>query len=127
MCLPAFSAARIRCLLSLFFIIGALARAIPQQGGDEVTPEVQRLYAEAKDARKRGDNATAVQKYKSILKLAPHLAAAYNNLGMLYFDGHDYTRAADILQQGLSLNPNMPGASAMLGMSYFQLGKNDKA
>ena len=35
--------------------------------------------------------------------------------------------AAKMLQRGLELNPNMPTASAMLGMSYFQLGENDKA
>jgi predicted Zn-dependent protease len=97
------------------------------QGNDEVTPEVQDLYSQARAARQRGDSATAIEKYKAILKLAPHLAAAYNNLGMLYFDAHDYTHTVDVLQRGLQLNPNMPGASAMLGMSYFQLGKNDKA
>ena len=108
-------------------IVLASPRAYPQQGDDEVTPEVQDLYAQAKAARQRGDSATAVEKYNAILKLAPHLAAAYNNLGMIYFDDHDYERAAKVLEHGLQLNHNMPGASAMLGMSYFQLGKNDKA
>jgi tetratricopeptide (TPR) repeat protein len=101
--------------------------AVPQQGNDEVTPEVQRLYAEAHAARQSGDSATAIEKYQAILKLAPHLAAAYNNLGMLYFDAHDYPRAAEVLERGLKLNPNMPGAKAMLGMSDFQLGRDAKA
>ena len=102
-------------------------RACPQQDNDEVTPEVQDLYAQAKAARQRGDSASAVEKYNAILKLAPHLAAAYNNLGMLYFDSHDYAHAAEILKHGLELHPDMPTASAMLGMSYFQLGMNEKA
>jgi tetratricopeptide (TPR) repeat protein len=97
------------------------------QGNAEVTPEVQSLYSQARAARQRGDNAAAIEKYKAMIKLAPHLAAAYNNLGMLYFDGHDYARAAEVLQRGLELDPNMPSTEAMLGMSYFQLGKNDKA
>jgi tetratricopeptide (TPR) repeat protein len=97
------------------------------QGDDEVTPEVQNLYAQAKAARQRGDDAAAIEKYKAIIKLAPHLAAAYNNLGMLYFNDQDYTRAAEVLERGLQLNSNMPGAAAMLGMSYFQLGKPDKS
>ena len=101
--------------------------AVPQQGNDEVTPEVQRLYAEAHAARQNGDSGTAIEKYKAILKLAPHLAAAYNNLGMIYFDAHDYPRAAKVLERGLELNPDMPGAKAMLGMSDFQLGKDAKA
>ena len=62
-----------------------------------------------------------------MIKLAPHLAAAYNNLGMLYFDQRDYAHAAEVLKRGLELNPNMPTAAAILGMSYVQLGENDKA
>jgi tetratricopeptide (TPR) repeat protein len=123
---PAFFPRRTWFLL-LVLVVFVEARAVLPQGNDEVTPQVQSLYAEAKAARQRGDSATAVEKYKQILKLAPHLAAAYNNLGMIYFDEHDYQSATKVLQHGLEINPNMPGASAMLGMSYFQLGNNEKA
>ncbi len=88
---------------------------------------MQELYAQAKQAQQRGDDAVAIEKYKAMLKLAPHLAAGYNNLGMLYFNGHDYAHAAETLKRGLELNPNMPSASAMLGMSYFQMGEDGKA
>src|ERR1700740_3699954 len=124
---PAFFPRHIRYLLFLCLFLPLAVYALPPQGNDEATPAVQNLYAEAKAARQRGDSASAIDKYNQILKLAPHLAAAYNNLGMLYFDGHDYERAVKVLQRGLELNPNMPGATAMLGMSYFQIGKNDKA
>ena len=117
----------IRYLLLLCLFVGPGGFAFSQQGSDEVTPEVQKLYAEAKAAKQSGDNATAIEKYQAMIKLAPHLAAAYNNLGMLYFDAHDYTRAAKILGHGLEIDPNMPGAKAMLGMSLFQLGNNEKA
>jgi tetratricopeptide (TPR) repeat protein len=102
-------------------------RAQPGQAGDVVTPEVQQLYAQAKEAQQRNDSAAAIEKYKAMIKLAPHLAAAYNNLGMLYFDNRDYAHAAETLKRGLELHPDMPTASAMLGMSYFQLGMNEKA
>ena len=125
--LPKFPLLCVRSLLVLCLLAGTALPAIPQQGNDEVTPEVQKLYAEARAAREQGDSATAINKYKAILDRAPHLAAAYNNLGMIYFDTHQYARAAEVLQRGLELNPHMPGASAMLGMSYFQLGENDKA
>ena len=125
--LSAFFPSRIGPLLLLSLIVCTAAHALPPQGDNEVTPEVQRLYAEAKAARQRGDNAGAIEKYDAMLKLAPHLAAAYNNLGMLYFDSHDYARAAKILEHGLEIDPNMPGAKAMLGMSLFQLGNNEKA
>jgi tetratricopeptide (TPR) repeat protein len=125
--LRAFPYLGLRPLLLFCVLAFVLSPVRAQSGDDEVTPEVQNLYAQARAARQRGDDATAIEKYKALLKLAPHLAAAYNNLGMLYFNGHDYTHAVEVLQRGMELNPNMPSAAAMLGMSYFQLGQNDKA
>ena len=113
-------------LLALLLAAGTTAH-LAAQGNDEVTPEVQQLYAEARAAQQHGDTATAISKYRAMIKVAPHLAAAYNNLGMLYFNEHDYPHAAEVLKRGLELNPEMPTASAMLGMSYFQLGENEKA
>lgn len=103
------------------------ARMLHAQDNDEVTPRVQQLYAEAKAAQQNGNDAEAIQKYQSILKLAPHLAAAYNNLGILYFNGQDFANAATVLERGLAINPNMPTASAMLGMSYYQMGESQRA
>lgn len=100
------------------------AHALPQE---EVTPQVQQLYAEAQAAQQRQDVATAIDKYREMIRLAPHLAAAYNNLGRLYFNQRDYGHAAQTLSQGLKLNPNMPTASAMLGMSYMETGQVEKA
>jgi tetratricopeptide (TPR) repeat protein len=124
---PAFFPPRARFLLLVCAMIFSRPLALTAQGNDEVTPQVQNLYAQASAARKSGDSAAAIEKYREILKLAPHLAAAWNNLGMIYFDNHEYESAAKVLQHGLELNPNMAGASAMLGMSYFQLGNNEKA
>jgi len=112
-------------LLVLLYIV--TAAAVAQSPDDEVTPQVQDLYAQAKAAQQHGDTATAIQKYRAMLKLAPHLAPAYNNLGMLYFNQRDFEQAARVLEQGLKLNPDMPTASAMLGLSYAQLGNNEKA
>jgi tetratricopeptide (TPR) repeat protein len=108
-------------------LVQAATAALGQSGDDEVTPEVQQLYAQAKAAQQRNDSAGAIEKYKAMIKLAPHLAAAYNNLGMLYFNEQDYSDAADTLAHGLRLHAGMPTASAMLGMSYYQLGMYDKA
>lgn len=119
--------------LTLRFVVVAgllfapLFSGLAQSGDDEVTPQVEGLYAQAKAAQQRNDNATAIEKYRAMIKLAPHLAAAYNNLGMLYFNEKDYAHAADTLERGLKLHQKMPTASAMLGMSYYQLGENEKA
>ena len=104
--------------------VAAWAQASPQ---DEVTPQVQELYQQAKAAQQSGENAAAIEKYRAMLKLAPHLAPAYNNLGMLYFNQHDYSHAAEVLKQGLDINPDMPTASALLGMSYHEMGDHEQA
>lgn len=113
----------------LIAILGLLAgvAGFAQSSDDEVTPEVQQLYAQAHAAQQQGNIDAAIDKYRAMIRLAPHLAPAYNNLGMLYFNQHDFTKAAETLEQGLKLNPEMPGASAMLGTSYFELGETEKA
>lgn len=113
--------------LAAWTLIFSVTRAFAWQANEEATPEVQQLYAQAGAAQQQGDRTTAIKKYRAMIKLAPHLAAAYNNLGLLYFKSRDYTHAAEVLESGLKLNPNMQSASALLGMSYFQLGVYDKA
>ena len=110
-------------LLSLMYVASALC----QSREDAVTPEVERLYSAANRAQAAGDTAKAIETYRSMIKLAPHLAAVYNNLGMLYFNERDYEHAVETLELGLKLNKNMPTATAMLGMSYYRLGQNEKA
>jgi predicted Zn-dependent protease len=124
---PAMVSRRVRrWIVTLSFCGTCVAlHALPQS--DEVTPQVQQLYAEAQAAQQRDDTGTAIQKYREMVRLAPHLGAAYNNLGRLYFNQHDYEHAAETLARGLRLNPNMPTASAMLGMSYLKTGQADKA
>jgi tetratricopeptide (TPR) repeat protein len=113
--------------LAVWLLTFAVTAAFALQANDEATPEVQQLYAQAKAAQQHGDRATAIQRYQAMIKLAPHLAEAYNNLGMLYLKDRDYAHAVEVLQSGLALNPNMHSASALLGMSYFQLGVYEKA
>lgn len=117
-----------RRIATAILLSSALAAPlIAQSSASEVTPQVQRLYAEAQAAQQQGDGAGAIQKYQDMIRLAPHLAAAYNNLGMLYFNQRDYGQAATTLEHGLKVNPNMPTASALLGLSYFELGEDAKA
>jgi tetratricopeptide (TPR) repeat protein len=119
-----------RCILRSVVALslgGACIAMHAQSHDDEVTPQVQQLYAQAQAAQQGNDVATAIQKYREMIRLAPHLAAAYNNLGRLYFNQHDYGHAEQTLSQGLRLNPDMPTASAMLGMSYFETGQVQKA
>ncbi len=99
----------------------------PWLRAEEVSPEVQALYAKAQAAQARNDNDTAVASYRRILKLAPELSPAYNNLGRLLFNLGRYSESIDVLQKGLALAPEMHPAQVMLGASYLQLGRYDEA
>lgn len=98
-----------------------------QRGSDAVSPQVQQLYAEAHEAQTHGDAQTAIARYVEIVRLAPRLAPAYNNLGMLYFNTGDYSHAAEMLRKGLAVDPHMNTAQTLLGLSDYRLGHSEEA
>jgi tetratricopeptide (TPR) repeat protein len=115
-------------LLVMFLMVCLLAgfQKLPRQG-DEADAHVQELYSQAKAAQSRNDLAGAIAKYEEILRIAPRLGPAYNNLGALYFRQRDYPKAVTVLEQGLKINPAMPSASALLGIALFEMGEYAKA
>ena len=115
-------------LLVILLMVCLLAgfQKLPLQG-DEADAHVQELYSQAKAAQSRNDLAGAIAKYEEILRIAPRLGPAYNNLGALYFRQRDYLKAAGVLEQGLKINPAMPSASALLGIALFEMGEYAKA
>jgi len=115
-------------LLASFLIALLLPNFQKLQAQDaEADPHVQELYSQAKAAQSRNDLAGAIAKYKEILRIAPQLGPAYNNLGALYFRQRDYREAAGVLEQGLKINPAMPSASALLGISLFEMEEYARA
>jgi tetratricopeptide (TPR) repeat protein len=101
---------------------GSLERA--QTSGED---RVESLYADAKAAEQAGDLASAAEKYEQILKIAPQVGPAYNNLGAVYFKQGSYGKAASVLERGLKVDRKMTSASVLLGMAYFQMGDYAKA
>jgi len=110
-------------LLVLFVSFPASLRAQNrgQAGGDD--ERVQELYSEAKSAQAAGNLAEAAARYEAILKIAPKLAAAYNNLGSIYLQQREFRKAAQVLQRGLEINRDMPSASALLGIALYEMGE----
>jgi tetratricopeptide (TPR) repeat protein len=98
-----------------------------QSSSGAVSPQVAQLYSEAKAAQAQGDYAGAIQKYEAILKAAPRLAPAYNNLGLLYYNQGDYAHAASVLKEGLQIDQHMTSASALLGTCLFAQGNFEEA
>src|ERR1039457_2249889 len=99
----------------------------PLRSNPVTNQRVQEHTAQAKTAQSQGDLATAIARYEEILRIAPRLGPAYNNLGALYFRQREYQKAARILEAGLKISPAMPSASALLGISLFEMGEYGKA
>lgn len=117
---------RLLATSALLFLLSGFPELQAQSGsGDD--PRVQELYGQAKTAQSQGDMATAIAKYEEILRVAPQLGPAYNNLGALYFRQRDYRKAVAVLEAGLKISPAMPSASALLGISLFEMGEFGKA
>jgi tetratricopeptide (TPR) repeat protein len=90
-------------------------------------PRVEKLYGEAKAAQAENDISDAIGKYQEILRLAPKLGPAYNNLGALYFRQRDYLKAAETLEKGLKVDPGMTSALALLGISLYEANEYKQA
>ena len=111
---------RLLILSSLAAAALCLAATGIAQAGSPNDSRIEALYTAAKAAQARGDSAAAISSYEELIRVAPHLAAAYNNLGMLYLNAHQYPQAAATLKKGLAIDPHMPSASALLGIALFE-------
>ncbi len=117
-------------MLKTLFILASSAVGLASTSAlqaQAVSPEVQALYAKAQAAQARDDTKSAIADYRAILKQAPDLGAAYNNLGRLLFNGGRYRECVEVLSKGLAVAPEMYSAQVMLGASYVALGEYGNA
>jgi tetratricopeptide (TPR) repeat protein len=113
----------VRSIFLVVLVSGAPCAVLDAQTiPDSSDSRVEDLYSEAKAAEARGDLAGATASYESLLKIAPRLAAAYNNLGALYLRLREYKKAAETLEKGLKLDPQMSSATALLGIARYEMG-----
>ncbi len=110
-------------LASAAFAISLGAFQVTQSAPPPTTSRVQELYAAAKNAEAHGDLDGAIADYQTLLRTAPRLAAAYNNLGALYLQRQQYRKAAEVLKKGLQIDPKMSSARALVGISLYQMGE----
>src|SRR5436190_2410825 len=109
-------------LVLAFALLLSSNSALAQSGAGADDPRVSKLYVDAKAAEARGDLAGAAAHYESLLRIAPRLAPAYNNLGSLYLRQREYKKAEAVLEKGLKIDPKMSSASALLGVALYELG-----
>jgi tetratricopeptide (TPR) repeat protein len=65
--------------------------------------------------------------YLEVIRRAPELANAYQNLGIVYFMEHKYLDSATVLEKATKLAPQLAEARVMLGLAYYQLDEPSKA
>lgn len=115
------------CALASSIVFFPLRAGHTQSEPNANDPRVTQLYTAAKAAAQSGDVAGAISKYKAILAVAPHLGPAYNNLGSLYLQQHEYSKAIAILKQGLGVDHSMYSATVLLGVAYYEAGEYTNA
>src|SRR5258708_2517448 len=112
-----------RCVgMSVYLALASLCAAAAVTQTD-----VQQLYEAAQQARERGDLSTAEAKYLEVIRSAPGLVNAYHNLGIVYFMERKYSDAVSTLEKAVKMNPRLPGAQFMLGLSLYELYQPERA
>ena len=93
----------------------------------ESDPRLQNLFEQAQEAQSRGDFRAAAADYQDILKLQPHLAGAWMNLGLMFHLLGEYSQAVGKFQAALRENPDLPAANLFLGLDLLKLQEPRRA
>jgi Flp pilus assembly protein TadD len=70
---------------------------------------------------------TALNEYQTIQRFNADRPEAYNNLGMLYADQHDWPRAEAALQQAIAMDADLTASSLNLADVYREQGRETQA
>jgi len=93
----------------------------PEPGG------LERYAAEGQKALAERRWADAARAYEKLRELAPETAEVHAQLGMIYFQQHDFARAVPTLRQALKLKPGLPNVDILLAMCLSEIGQFEKA
>jgi Flp pilus assembly protein TadD len=108
---------------------------VPAPGGQDRrgAPQLEpgspaaRLLDEAVRAHRQGDAAAAERRYRELIAVAPGLAEARMNLGLLYHDLNRLAEATAELRRSLALAPDLVPANYFLGIDLCLTGDFDGA
>jgi len=76
-------------------------------------------FERASRLAQQGMRDEAVREYRWGLAIDPNSFAAFNNLGVLYFQQHDFLQAADAFTHAHRLRPGDPAISFNLGLALY--------
>ena len=108
-----------RWLLALWFGAHVLS-AVPQEDN-------QALAQKAVEAERRGDFATAVSAFQDLLRNGADSPELRSNLGIAYFQMHDFSKALQQLRIALTGSPESVPANLFYGLSLLNLQRPKEA
>jgi tetratricopeptide (TPR) repeat protein len=106
-------------------ILGTAAYSAAQSRSAPVN--FSELSARADAARDANRLEEAIPLYKQALALRPGWAEGWWSLGTICYDQNSYSEAATAFRNVIALAPNNGTAYVMLGLSEFELGRDDLA
>ncbi len=95
-----------RALAVVAVILVALG-LLPAEAAAQDQGELISLYQKAGAAQQAGDLAAAAALYEKIVTLSPDLAEAHANLGSIYYEMKDDSRAIASLERAIKLKPSL--------------------
>jgi tetratricopeptide (TPR) repeat protein len=99
----------------------AAAQRAPESGA------LERYAAEGQKALAESRWADAARAYEKLRELSPETAEVHAQLGMIYFQQHDFARAVPTLRRALKLKPGLPNVDILLAMCLSELGQYTEA
>lgn len=93
----------------------------------QLNPTIESRFKAGSEAIQTGQYQAAQADFEQILRLDPGNAAALANLGVVAFRQQDYAEAARQFSAALKRQPSLWNASALLGLSEFNLGRDQEA
>jgi tetratricopeptide (TPR) repeat protein len=88
---------------------------------------LERYAGEGQKALAERRWADAARAYEKLRELSPETAEVHAQLGMIYFQQHDFARAVPPLRQALKLKPALPNVDILLSMCLSELGRYKEA
>ena len=109
---------------SRFLLLGAAFLAMHLHAQ---SPAVQQAFQRGATAMKAGQLPAAEAAFREAVRLAPTLAEAHLDLGLVLGREGKLADAAESIRHALKLNPQLPGAQMFLGIFLFQENQPDQA
>jgi tetratricopeptide (TPR) repeat protein len=108
-------------LLGLCLTAAPLFAQVSQPGS------LERYAGEGQQALAEGRWADAARAYEKLRELSPETAEVHAQLGMIYFQQHDFARAVPTLRRALKLKAGLPNVDMLLALCLSELGQHKEA